>query len=100
MPLLGRILRQLPNFLHTDRIDLRTFPGIQLQPADQLLRKRAAHAFAENDRLGQNIDSGLERRQWIAVLANAAIAGANADQAIPVEEQLGTRKSREKVDAV
>ncbi len=60
MPLLGRLLGQFPNFFDADGINLGTFPGIELQPADQLLGERAAHTLAENNRLGQNIDSRLE----------------------------------------
>src|SRR5687768_1869565 len=80
MPLLRTLLGKFPHFLHADGIDLRTFPGVELKTAYQLLGERAAHPLAENDCLGQNIDSRLERSERLALLADAAIPRANADQ--------------------
>ena len=43
---------------------------------------------------------GSNVRLLLAVLADAAIAGAHADDAVAVEQHLGRREAREDVDAL
>ncbi len=55
--------------------------GADLQIAIELLGEVAAHAVGEDRDLGVDVGARLERALRLAVLADAAIAGAHADDA-------------------
>ena len=74
-------------------------PVVEREPADQRLRQVAAHAVAENRDLGADVDARLERRLLLAVLVDAAIAGADADDAIAVVQHFRRGEAGEDVDA-
>ena len=78
------IRRHLPQLLDADRVLLRLPPVVEREPAHQRLGQVAAHAVAEDRHLRADVDARLERRLLLAVLADAAIAGAHADDAIAV----------------
>ena len=54
----------------------------ELQVAIELLGQVAAHAVGEDRDLGVDVGAGLERALRLAVLADAAVAGAHADHAL------------------
>ena len=68
----------------------------------------AAHAVGEDRDLGVDVGAGLERALRLAVLADAAVAGAHADDSIGVRafrcgvslvEHVLTRETPEQIDA-
>ena len=91
--------RDLPQLLEADRELLRLRAASELQSPQQLLGEVAAHAVAEDRDLGADVDAGLERRLLLAVLADAAIAGAHADHARAVHQHVLPGKAREEIDA-
>ena len=91
--------RYLPQLLDADRIHLRTLPVVQPELPHQRFGQVAADAVGENRDLGANIHTRLERGLALAMLVDAAIAGADADDAIAIEEDFGGGKAGEDVDA-
>ena len=97
-PLADLLLRNIPDFLHANGVDLRIASLIEMQFLDELLRERTAGAFGENRDLRVNVDSGLVVPFRLAVLVDALVAGANADDAVAFHQQLGAGKSGEDID--
>src|SRR5262249_30426201 len=87
--------RQLPDLFHPDRVNLRIAAFIEIKPPDQLLGQRAARAFAEHGHFGEDVGAGLIILLRLAVLADALVAGAHADDPIVfIVEQLGAGEFR------
>ncbi len=95
---LDPVLRDLPQLLDADGIELRLLPGVERQPAHELLGQVAADAVAEDRDLGPDVDPCLERRLLRAVLVDALVAGADADDAIVLVEDLRCREAGEEID--
>ena len=76
----------------------RMRPG-QVEAIDQLLRERAAHAFADHRHLREDVHAGLVVRLRLAVLVDAHVAGAHADHAPALDQQPVARESGVDVDA-
>ncbi len=91
--------RHLPQLFHTDGKLLGLPAAPQGKAPQQLLGEVAAHAVAEDRHLGQDVDARLERRLPRAVAVDAAVAGADADHAVAVGENLLPGKPREEIDA-
>ena len=94
VPGVSAIRRDLPQLLEADRELLRLCAFAELQPPHQLLREVAAHAVAEDRDLREDVDAGLEGRLLLAVLADAAIAGADADHARAVHQDVLAGEAR------
>ena len=100
VPGASRSLRDLPQLLDADRVQLRRAPFVQRQPPHELLGEVAAHAVGEDRDLGANVDARLERRLRLAVLVDAAVAGAHADDAVALVQHLARGEAGEEVDAL
>ena len=90
--------RNPPEFLDTDRVDLRIAVAVEPEPRDRDLGQRAPRALSEHDDLRQQVRSGLEIRLGAAVGGDALVAHAHADDAVAFPQQLLTGKGREHVD--
>src|SRR5678815_5150703 len=78
---LETILRDVPQLLDADRKLRRRAADADLQFVIQLLGQMSAHAVPEDGDLRVNIGAGLGRALRLAVLADAAIAATDADDA-------------------
>ena len=88
------VRRDLPQLLDADRIELRRTPLVERETPHDRLGQVAADAVGEDRHLRADVDAGLERRLPLAVLADAAIAGAHTDDAIAVVQDLDRRETR------
>ena len=93
------IPRDLPQFLDADRELRRLAVLAELQDADQLLGEVAAHAVGEDRDLGLDVGARLEHAARLSVAADAAVAGADADHAVAIEQHRLPGKAPEQVDA-
>ena len=66
----------------------------KLQPSQQLLREVAAHAVAKIVTFARMSTPGSKRRLLLAVLVDAAIAGADADDRLAVAAAPPRRENR------
>src|SRR5215469_2636162 len=87
--------RQFPQLLHADAVGLRIALVVEQETADQLLRERASAAFREDDDFGLQVVAGLEIRLLLAVLVDAFVIGANAEDAAFFKQQFGSGKPSE-----
>ena len=93
------IVGELPQLLHADRVDLRILSGVQIEDAGELLGQRAARTFGEDGDLRAHVDARLEVRLRLAVLVDALVAGAHADDASVLDEHARGRELGEEIDA-
>ncbi len=92
MCLLGR---DLPQLLQAEAVLLRLGILVERELADQPLRQRAARALGDHGVLGAQLDAALEVVGRLAVLADALVAGRDADdRTLLVVQHLGDRKLR------
>src|SRR5262249_54543754 len=84
--------RHLPQLLHAGGVDLRLAVARQAQRALQLLRDRAARALAQHREPGEAVGAGLIRGLLVAVLVDALVAGAHAEQPLAVEQRVLRRR--------
>jgi hypothetical protein len=82
-----------PDLLDARLIGLRV-DSLEVEALDQLLGERAAHAFPEHGDLGEDVHAGLEGSLRLALLVHAHVAGAHADDAAALDEDLVARKTR------
>ena len=82
------IVGKLPKLFDARGIDLRLASFVQSQARRGLFGQRAARTFAENDDARVNVGAGLVVRFRLAVVIESLIAGAHADDAVLVPEQL------------
>ena len=75
--------RHLPQLLDAERVELRLTALVEREPPHERLRQVAAHAVGRDRHLRADVDARLEGRLLLAVLADAAVAGAHADDAVP-----------------
>ena len=92
-------LRHFPQLLEPDGELLGLAPLTEGEVPPQLLGEVAAHAVAEDRDLGVDVHARLERGLLLAVLPAAAVAGADADHALAVEQHLLAGEAGEEVDA-
>src|SRR5437763_15679325 len=89
------VVRQLPKLLHAETVNLRLASFIETESLNQLLRQRAAHAFAQHRNLGQQINARLEVSLLLPFLVDPLVTGTHAnDLIILAVEHLGAGKSR------
>ncbi len=88
--------RHVPQLLEPDRILRRL--AAERQGAQQLLGEVAADAVGEDRHLGADVGPGLHRAARCAVLADAAIAGADAGHARALEQHLLAGEPHEQID--
>ena len=90
----------LPQLLDADAVALRIAAGIELEARDQLLAEVAARAFGEDRVLAVQLHAELEVVGRLAVLADAQVAGGDADdRAVVVVQHLGGGEAGEDLDA-
>src|SRR5437762_2854635 len=90
-----------PQFLDSNRIHLRAPPVIEAELPHERLGEVAADAVGEDRDLGADVDAGFKGRLLLAVSVNAAIAGADTDDARRGVEQYFRRwKTGEDIDAL
>ena len=78
-----------PQLLDADGIGLRVVAVAQVEAADQLLGQRAAAALGEQGVAGAQFHAALEVVGWLAVLADAHVAGGDADDAAVLLQEFG-----------
>ncbi len=61
----------------------------QMKAPDELLRQRAAAAFGEQRATRAQLHAALEIVGWVAILADAHVAGGNSDDAPVLLQQFG-----------
>ena len=88
--------RHVPQLLEPDRILRRL--AAERQRAQQLLGEVAADAVGEDRHLGADVGARLHRAARRAVLADAAIAGADAGHARALEQHLLAGEPHEQID--
>ena len=57
---LEAIIRKLPQLLHTDRVDLRILPRVQIKDAGQLFCQRPPRPLGEDGDFGPDVDARLD----------------------------------------
>ncbi len=94
------VVRQLPEFLDAEAVDLRLAPFVQPEPLCQHFGQRTARAFAEHCDLRPQVNAGLEVGLRLPFFVYALVARAHANYAVLfVVKHLRARKLREDVDA-
>src|SRR6266850_477197 len=68
-------LRDVPDFLHPDGVDLRIAVLVELELPNELFGKRAAGAFGKNRDLCPNVDARFEVAFVIALFVDSFVAG-------------------------
>ncbi len=94
------IVGKLPELLDAGRVDLRLASLVETEPRRGLLGKRSARSFAKHDDLREDVGAGLVVGFRLAVVIEALVAGAHADDALAVPQQLLAGKRREDLRAV
>src|SRR5204862_6286914 len=95
---LGRV--DLPELLQADAVFLRLAAGVQLVAGDQRLRQAAARALGEQRISAAQLHAAGEARFWLAVAADAHVAGRDTDhRARVVEQHFGRGEARIDLDA-
>src|SRR5205823_5419760 len=89
------VARNFPQLLEADGKLLRLCAFTKLKAPHQLLREISPNAVTEDRDLREDVDAGLESRLLLAVLADAAIAGAHADHARAIHQDVLPGKARE-----
>ena len=84
-------LGDLPDLLDAELPDLGLAPLAEVELADRGAGQVAPAALGQDGRLGGDVGAGLEVAQRLAVLAAALVAGADADDAAAVDQQLRGR---------
>ncbi len=87
-----------PDLLDAGLVDLG-IPAVQVEAFDELLGERAAHAFAEHRDLGEDVHARLVGRLGLAVLVDAHVARAHADDAVALDEELVAGEAGVDLDA-
>src|SRR4030095_16849561 len=90
----------VPQLLQADRVLLRLAVLAQLELLDQSLGEIAAYTVAEDRHLGVDVHARFVGRLVLAVLAHAAIAGADTDHPNAIGQHVLTGKTAEEVDAL
>src|SRR5437867_3717313 len=72
------LLRNIPDFFHSNRVDLRISIFVEIESLDELLCQRAACALSKNGDLGPDVDTRFEVALFVALLVDAFIARSNA----------------------
>jgi len=93
------ILWNIPQLLDANGKLRRLGVGADLQLTIELLGEVAAHAVGEDRDLRHDVGAGLEGTFRLAVLADAAIAGADTDDASFLDQHVLPREAPEHVDA-
>src|SRR5437762_3332242 len=93
----GLLLWHIPDFLHTDGVNLAIAPFIEMEFFDQLFRQRSAGAFCEDSDLRMDVDSLFVVPFRLSVFADPFVASANTGDAIAFHQQLGASKSGEEI---
>ena len=89
----------LPEFFHADAVGLRVGVFGKIEFLNELLGKRSARAFGQNDDFGLQIVSGLEVGFLMAFFIDALVVSADANHAIAVVEQFRSSEAGEDGDA-
>ena len=90
----------LPQLLEADAVLLRLAALGQIELGDELLGERAARALGDDRVLAAQLHAAREAVGRLAVLADAHVAGRDADhRALVVVEHLGRREARIHLDA-
>ncbi len=92
-------LRDLPELLDPDGVDLGEPPGVEAETRHELLGQAAASPFREDGHLGPQVDTGLVVGLPLAVLVDALVAGAHSHDSVALVQHLGPGKPGEHVDA-
>ena len=91
-------LRHAPDLLHAERPDLRVL-ALEPELLDRRAREIALRPLGEHRQAGDDVVPGLEGRERLALAPAPAIAGADADDAAVLDEQLRRGRLREDGDA-
>src|SRR4051812_17886154 len=82
--------RDLPDLLQADAEFLRIAPGVEREFGDELLRQRPARALGDQRVFAAQLHAAGEIILWLAVAADAHVAGGDADHlAVVAIEHLG-----------
>ena len=87
-----------PDLLDAGLEDLGSLT-LQIELLDELLGETPAHALAEHGDLGEDVHSRLVVGLGLAVLVDAHVAHADADDAVSFGENLGASEARVDLDA-
>src|SRR5437867_10482329 len=93
------IERDLPELLEADCKLLGLRALTEFKAPHQLFREIAPDAVAEDRDFREDVDAGLEGRLLLAVLADAAVAGADPEHAAAFHEDVLPGKAGEEIDA-
>ncbi len=80
------VVRKLPELLHADRVHLRVLARVQVEHLRELFRQRPARPLGQDGHLRADVDARLEVRLRLAVLVDAFVARAHADDAAVLDE--------------
>ena len=80
-------LRDLPDLLHAELPDLRLVAA-QAEPVERDAGEMALRSLGEDGDLRDEVGAGLEVRQLLSLAAASLVAGADADDAAVVDEEL------------
>src|SRR5215475_4305940 len=93
------LIRDIPDFLDADGVDLRIPIGIQIELTNELLGQRSTGPLGQYGYPDADIDTGLKVRFGFSGFVRALVAGSNADNNIVFNQEIGARKAGEDVDA-
>src|SRR2546430_17032870 len=88
----------LPDFLYTEREDLRVLPS-DLLPLEIRLRQHPARSLGQHGDLRDEVVRGLGGRKWPALAIQAGLRRAHAGDTRTLCEEARSREPREQVDA-
>src|SRR5262245_19118294 len=93
------LLRNVPDFFHSNRVDLRISVSIEIESLDELLCQRAAGSLGKNGDLRPNVDTGFKVALFVTFLVGAFVARPNAGDRAVIDEEFCTGKARENSNA-
>src|SRR5215475_3618898 len=93
------LIRDVPDFLDADGVDLRIPVGIQIELTNELLGQRSTGPFGQNGYPGTDIDTWFKVRFGFSGFVRALVPGSNTDDNIVFNQEIGARKAGEDIDA-